>query len=268
MTGTRLVTAAAGVAVAALVAGCGTGSDGWAKGPTPSHSSAAVSASAAAASQGAATAGDNGVAQLPAADIVQRASQALRDAHAVRAAGTVEALGQTITLDLRLDTAGNCNGSLGLGGEGGFKLVKAGQQLWVKPDRVFWDAHGGAGIADLVGDRYLKTTVDDPDFGELGSLCDLGALADQLGSDTASLTTGAATTLRGLPAVPVSGSSDGEPGTLYVATAGAPVPLRLEKSAGAVDFTDFGTPVPSATPGPNETVDLNELTPGSSPSTV
>ncbi|MFF0391050.1 hypothetical protein ACFYS8_20510 [Kitasatospora sp. NPDC004615] len=259
----RTTTAMAGAAaaVAALTAGCGSGHS---TGPGAAGSPAAATATATAPAPGT----DNGVAGRPADEILRQSVQALTDAHAVRAVGTVGGDGPAITIDLRLDTAGNCTGTLGQSGVGSFQVVKAGQQLWVKPDQAFWQSHGGAALADAVGDRYLKTTSDDPDFGDIAGLCDLGALADQLGSAASDLAKGATSTVQGRPAVALTRSTDSGTATLYVATSGPPVPLRLEQSVGAVDFSDFGTPVPSATPGPDQSMDIDQLQPEASPTTV
>ncbi|WP_158715077.1 hypothetical protein [Kitasatospora phosalacinea] len=275
------MTAVTGAALAAALAvGCGSsgGPDGagsaagsTAGGPAASGTGSAVSASAAAATRD----GDNGVAQLPADEVLQRAAQALKDAGAVRTVGTVSSQGARIDLDLRLDTSGHCTGTLGQSGVGSFQVVKAGPDLWVKPDEEFWLSHGGEALSQLVGDRYLKTTSDNPDFAEIGELCDLGALADQLGTGRTGLAKGDPTTVQGRPALTLTADSDSDsgtgtgPGTLYVATTGSPVPLKLAKSTGAVEFSDFGTPVPSATPGPEQSLDLDQLeSPGPSASVV
>ncbi|KDN86778.1 hypothetical protein KCH_14080 [Kitasatospora cheerisanensis KCTC 2395] len=249
------MTAAGAAAAAVLAAGCG--GSGGSGGPAAAGSPAAATAAAS----------DNGVAALPAAEILQRAVQALRDARSVRETGTVGGNGMTITVDLRLDGAGSCAGTLRQAGVGGFQVVKAGQELWVKPDHAFWENNGDPALAELVGDRYLKTTSDNPQFAEVVDLCDLGALANRLGSGGSDLAKGAATTVQGHRTIPVTGHSDTGSGTLYVAADGPAVPLRMERDTGGrVDLGDFGTPVPSATPGPDQSVDLDQLQPGASPS--
>ncbi|RPE35845.1 hypothetical protein EDD38_4212 [Kitasatospora cineracea] len=267
MHGIRMRTAVAGAAAAAaLAAGCGSGSGGSGStgSPAASGTGSPVSASAAAAS----AAADNGVAGQSADQVLQRAVQALKDAGAVRAAGTVGSEGGQITMDLRLDTTGDCTGTLSQGGVGSFQVVKSGQQLWVKPDQEFWQTHGGPAMAQLVGDRYLKTTSDNPDFGEIGSLCDLTALADQLGTGKSGLAKGGEENVQGRPALTLTNTSGTGTGTLYVATTGEPVPLKLAKDTGAVEFSDFGTPVPSATPGPDQSLDLDQLQQPSSSTSV
>ncbi|MFD8483288.1 hypothetical protein [Kitasatospora sp. NPDC059673] len=259
----RTTTAVAvAAAVAALTAGCG--GSGHSAGPAAAGSPAAAGQSVTTPAPGS----DNGVAGRSAEEILQQSVQALTDAHAVRAVGTVGGEGQAITMDLRLDTAGNCTGTLGQAGVGSFQVVKAGQELWVKPDQAFWQSHGGSALADAVGDRYLKTTSDDPDFGDIAGLCDLGALADQLGSTASDLAKGATSTVQGRPAIALTRGTDSGTATLYVATDGSPVPLRLEQSVGAVEFSEFGTPVPSATPGPDQSVDIDQLQPEAGPTTI
>ena len=74
---------------------------------------------------------------------------------------------------------------------------------------------------------------------------------------------GGRTTVGGVPAVTVSGTSADGTGTLAVATRGRPYPLRMEKSggeeSGRAELKEFGTPVPTETPSPAETVDLDQL---------
>ncbi|GAA4874862.1 hypothetical protein [Kitasatospora terrestris] len=207
--------------------------------------------------------GENGVAELSAQQLVGRSVQALKEGRSARAAGSLTSEGEQIGLDLALDTGANCAGTMTLGPDGGFALVKIGNDLWIKPDAAFWATHGGSAVSDLVGDRYLRTTADDADFADVASLCDLDDLADSIGRNAVDVAKGPRTTLRGIPAVTVTGRNEGEPGTLYVATEGRPYPLRLEKATGpevgGIDFTDFGVPVPAAAPPPDRSVDLDEL---------
>ncbi|BAJ27265.1 hypothetical protein KSE_14370 [Kitasatospora setae KM-6054] len=252
-----MATAVAGAAlVAALAAGCGsTGGSAAANQVAPAATGGAVAGSPLAASRG----GGNGVERLTADEALERSVAALKAAGTVRVAGAVTGQGGRIEMDLRIDTAGNCAGTLSQSGTGGFQVVKAGPDLWVKPDAAFWAGHGGSAMSDLVGDRYLKTTADDPDFGDIAELCDLNTIADQLGGARSELTKGEPTTVQGRPALPLAGDAGSGTGTLYVAATGDPVPLKLEKSTGSVEFSEFGTPVPSATPGPDQSLDLDRL---------
>ncbi|MER5640549.1 hypothetical protein ABT095_26820 [Kitasatospora sp. NPDC002227] len=227
------------VLLALLVAGCGSGGGG-STAPTSAQPSG------------------NGVESLGAKDIVARSVQTLKDGRSAHLTGQTSSDGQTVTMDLAMDTTGNCAGTVSQTDQGTFKLVKLGKQVWVKPDAAFWQTHGGPATAQLVGDKYLKTSSDNPDFAQLASVCDLNTLADSIGSvDT--VTTGGRTTVNGTDAVALNGTKGADSGTVYVAVTGKPYPLRIEKSGGKLDFKDFGTPVPTTTPSPDQSIDLDEL---------
>ncbi|MEW1910492.1 hypothetical protein AB0442_18910 [Kitasatospora sp. NPDC085895] len=254
----------AGLVLLAGAAGCaGTGAGGG-PGAAPGSSGSGTAARSSAAASPASAQPENGVAALAGAEIVQRSVAALKEAGSVRIAGRGSSQGQTVTFDLSADTAGNCAGTMGLSGQGTFRLVKLGTQLWVKPDEVFWRTHGGAATEDLVGDKYLKTTTDNTDFSEIGTVCDLDALGSALVEQApGGLAVGKPVTVDGTPAVPVTGTADGATSTLTVATRGRPYPLRMERTGGEetgrVELKEFGTPVPTETPAPSDTIDLDRL---------
>ncbi|WP_030272431.1 hypothetical protein [Streptomyces sp. NRRL B-24484] len=256
----------AGLVLLTCAAGCAGTGTGGAPGAAPgsSGSSGSGAARSSAAASPASAQPENGVAALPGTEIVQRSVAALKEAGSVRITGRGSSQGQTVTFDLSADTAGNCAGTMGLSGQGTFRLVKLGTQLWVKPDEVFWRTHGGAATEDLVGDKYLKTTTDNTDFSEIGTVCDLDALGSALVEQTpGGLAVGKPVTVDGTPAVPVSGTAAGATSTLTVATRGRPYPLRMERTGGEetgrVELKEFGTPVPTETPAPSDTIDLDRL---------
>lgn len=268
MSDRRTATVLTGLLVLAGAAAC-SGGPGTAGGAAPAAGTAA-SGSAGRAPGGAGTtaaaATPNGVEAQDARTIVDRSLAALRQARSVRITGQGSSDGQAVTFDLSTDTDGNCAGTMGLSGQGTFRLVKQGTRLWVKPDPVFWRSHGGPGAEQLIGDKYLKTTTDNTDFAEMGTVCDLGTLAGSLADASGDLARGQAATVDGSPAVTVAGSGPRGDSVLSVATRGEPYPLRLEHTGGSdtgkVELKEFGTPVPTATPAPDETVDLDQLDAG------
>ncbi|MCU7822740.1 hypothetical protein [Kitasatospora sp. DSM 101779] len=260
----RMPAVLAGLVLLACATACAGGTAGGAPGTAPGSSAGGT---AARSSAPASAQPENGVAALPGPEIVQRSVAALKEAGSVRITGRGSSQGQTVTFDLSADTAGNCAGTMGLSGQGTFRLVKLGTQLWVKPDEVFWRTHGGAATEDLVGDKYLKTTTDNTDFSEIGTVCDLDALGSALVEQTpGGLAVGRPVTVDGTPAVPVTGTADGATSTLTVATRGRPYPLRMERTGGEetgrVELKEFGTPVPTQTPAPSDTIDLDRLNGG------
>ncbi|WP_354643517.1 hypothetical protein [Kitasatospora camelliae] len=249
------VAAFAGVVLLAGAAGCG------ADGSAPPSGAAPVGTR----SVPPAPSGANGVDRLEPREIVDRSVQALKDGYSARAAGWISDAEQEIAIDLVLDTDADCTGVLSLGEAGSLQLVKSGATLWVKPDALFWAARGTSDLARQVGDRYLRTTETDPDFADVAALCDLVQFADSIGREGGTLSRGDRETVGGTPAIAVESSGTEDPGRLYVATEGRPYPLRLEKTGaelGRIDFTEFGVPVPTAVPSPEESVDLDQLRQG------
>ncbi|MEV4613671.1 hypothetical protein AB0K43_13915 [Kitasatospora sp. NPDC049258] len=262
MGGRQMVVAVlVGAGLTAAAGGCASGGSGSGSGGS-APATAAPSGSAPAGAS-AAPASPNGVETLEPREIVERSAQALKDGRSVRVTGEVDSAGEGITIDLAMDADANCAGTMSMAGQGGFRLVKVGQQLWIKPDAAFLDANAGPAIAQLIGDKYLRTTVDNADFAEVGSLCDLNAIIDLVGTRNGPLSAGTRTTVEGAQVISVITTQDGLPGTLYVSVEGRPYPVRLEKVAGEesgrLDFKDFGAQVAATPPAPNQTLDLDEL---------
>ncbi|MFD7293725.1 hypothetical protein ACFV9W_10585 [Streptomyces sp. NPDC059897] len=181
-------------------------------------------------------------------------------------------------VDLRLDEKGNCTGELrmGTGGAkgGSVDLVKRGDEVWIKPDATFWKTQlpGRSGdlAAELIGDRYVHGTTDDPMLDGLSGTCDLDSFRERLkdGSDRATkeeLTKGDQKKLAGTEVVPLtpSGDTKGRGITLYVT---ADEPHRLvratEKDSDeslSMTLTDYGKPVPKKTPSADDSIDVSEL---------
>ena len=181
-------------------------------------------------------------------------------------------------LDLRLDDDGNCTGELRMG-TGGAKggtvdLVKRGDEVWIKPDVTFWKTQlpgrSGELAADLIGDRYVHGTTDDPMLDGLSGTCDLDAFRERLkdGSDRATkdeLTKGDQKKVAGTEVVPLTSSGDtkGRGITLYV-TADAPHRLvrATEKDSGeslSMTLRDYGKAVPKKTPSADDSIDVSDL---------
>ncbi|MEB8344193.1 hypothetical protein [Streptomyces endophyticus] len=179
-------------------------------------------------------------------------------------------------IDLRLDENGNCTGELrmGTGGAkgGSVDLVKRGDEVWIKPDAIFWKTQlpgrSGELAAELIGDRYVHGTTDDPMLDGLSGTCDLDSFRKRLkdGSDRATkddLTKGDQKKVAGTEVVPLTSGDSKERSTLYV-TADAPHRLvrATEKGSGeslSMTLTDYGKPVPKKTPSADDSVDVSDL---------
>lgn len=210
---------------------------------------------------------------LTAAQIAARSRDALLGAHSVHLStrGDLGEGSRPMTLDLTLDRDGNCDGAVDLGrSQGSVQIVKRGNDIWVKPDADFWKNQvptGGSAFAAILNGRFLRASADDSRLREVAVGCDLDTfqklVSDNAGNDRGTLRKGAGTTLDGTPVVPLTRIRDGQRLTTYVAATGEPYPLRLTlRGRGAdatVSFSAFDKPVPTTTPPPDETFDINAL---------
>ncbi|WP_223776304.1 hypothetical protein [Streptomyces sp. 135] len=238
--------------------------------------------------------GGNGVADLSARKISDKAKQELLDAESVhismkRTGGDTTAKGSgrdadadsdadsgsddPASLELTLDRDGNCAGTMKDARGASLDLVKRGDKVWMKPDEAFWktQAPGGDGkaAAELFKGRYIHGTTGDAMLKDAVGVCDLKELQREMRDaddtdDTKSLKKREPTTVDGIDVVPLTETEDGRKNTMYIAAEGKP---RLVKSVKNDDggertttgFTDYGEPVPARTPSPKESVDVAKL---------
>ncbi|MFD7066964.1 hypothetical protein ACFV97_06955 [Streptomyces sp. NPDC059913] len=216
---------------------------------------------------------DNGIDTLSARQIAERSRDALLSVDSLRvtARGDLGDGRPAKSLDVVLDRSGDCVGSVRLGGgQGSARIVKHGDEVWVKPDADFWKSQvpdGGAAFAAILNGRYLRAPASDPRLRPLTEGCD-PVVFEQLAGDVAhqdpaGLRKAPRTTLDGAPVVPLTSTREGRTWTTYVAATGRPFPVRITVHGGGADavvgLSGFGKPVPSATPPPDRTYDINAL---------
>ncbi|MEJ8655293.1 hypothetical protein [Streptomyces sp. MS1.AVA.4] len=215
---------------------------------------------------------DDDIETLTARQISAKAREALLGATSVHitSKGDLGRPGAPDELDLTLDRAGNCAGSVSMGESGSVEVIKRGTTVWLKPDAAFWKNHvPGAGEAAeaIVGDRYVRGSTEDSMLKGMAEVCDLDTFVNRLTGAPESdvvLTKGKKAEINDVDAIPLTGERSGRTITLYVATEGKPYPVRLVvKGAGAaeatVDFSAYDTPVPAGTPPADESIDLSTL---------
>jgi hypothetical protein len=245
--GRRGVAAAlAGAAILGSVAACS--SSGTA---TASGTSSTPGSTASAGTQGGALDG------LSADQIASRATADLKVVSSVHVKGSVQSSGQNIALNLTLGTQG-CTGTMGIGGEGSFVLLKIGKTLWIKPDDKFWKhAAGSAGSAltDLVSGKYIKPSAKGSSLASIGDLCNPAQFAKSFGSNMTGMVKGTTTTIAGQPALQIKDSGDAA--SAFVTVDAKPQFLRLDGggSNGRLDFTDYNAPLHLTAPPAAETLD-------------
>ncbi|GGL78056.1 lipoprotein [Streptomyces fumigatiscleroticus] len=212
-------------------------------------------------------AGTNGVGKLPADKIQARTRTAAESAAAVRLHGTVAAGERTYTLDMRLKSGGG-TGSVTAEGTT-FRLLRVGEQLFLKADAEFW-AHGdGRGdedtaAAEKLGGKYVKVPQGDPAYKKFSGFTDKDVLLDGLLTLHGTLATDGYHEQAGVRTIRITGD-EGSGGTLDVSLEGRPYPLRLVRagSAGTLRFSDWGRDFALKEPAKDETLDYGKQLPAS-----
>jgi len=244
--GRRGVAAAlAGAAILGSAAACSS------SGTAASGTSSTPGSTASASAKGGALDG------LSADEIARRATADLKAVSSVHVKGSVQSSGQNIALNLSLGSQG-CTGTMGIGGEGSFVLLKIGKSLWIKPDDKFWNhAAGSAGSAliDLVSGKYIKPSAKGSSLASIGALCDPAQFAKSFGGDMTGMVKGTSTTIAGQPALQIKDSGDAA--SAYVTVDAKPQFLRLDGggSNGRLDFTDYNAPLHLTPPPASKTLD-------------
>jgi hypothetical protein len=223
-------------AAAALLTGCGGKSDGGGATPAPAS---ATAVSAAPASVSPSTPADNGVAALEPSVIVSRAKAAVKSSKSFHMKGTVNEDGQRTAVDFKISGA-EFVGTMTVG-KAKVQLLRVSGKQYMKPDAAFWKMTNGKQadtVVQVVGDRWVKVPASNKDLRSLFTAADIDVLLAADGK----VTKGQAKVIAGTPAIGlVDHGSHG--GTLYVATAGQPYPLRIDgptAAAGGLAFSEFG----------------------------
>ncbi|WP_431676903.1 hypothetical protein [Kitasatospora sp. KL5] len=203
-------------------------------------------------------------------EIMKQAHTAMSALTALKLDGTITTDGQKITMHLAADKAGNCKGTVAVGGEGQVEILHNGTGTWIKPDAAFWKKIGsekanpkaGAAAAELFKGRYLTGGQDDTEIKEIASMCDLIKGITQGGDDPdTKVTKGSAGTTNGVKTFSLVGTDpDGARTTAYIATEGKPYLVRMEQTTGSepgqMDFSEFDKPITVQAPPADEVIDF------------
>jgi hypothetical protein len=205
----RAVVAAAGlVAVASGVAGCGGTSS-------------------------------NGESAKTAAQILTDAKAATSSLTSVHLTEVLTENGGTTRVDVDAGVKAG-GGGITIGGNT-LQVVVAGGSLYVKGDTQVWSTiTGSKSSAAVFAGKWLKTTLDDQQFGTLSQIVDITKLVGNY-TPQGAVTKEKPGTYKGRAAIGLR-TAGASAGTLYVATTGKPYFLGVTASGGrSVSFDSFNT---------------------------
>lgn len=170
-----------------------------------------------------------GEAAKPPDQILRDATAALRRVHSLRIAGTMTIGGRRTTIDAEVERQSAARMTLRSGSRSA-ALVVIGGDVYIKANAAFFKQQGSGAQAALLADRWLKVPASAAGgSGALTKSLDPARLGRCLGDKHGTLTRGATTTIGGRAAIAIVDKGDrpgATPSTLYVATSGAPLPLR------------------------------------------
>jgi hypothetical protein len=177
------------------------------------------------------TSGDS-LAGLSAAEIWARSAEALESVDSVRVAMLTEGSAGRTGVDVHMDRAGSCTGSIDEPGTGRAEfLVREGSEVWMKPDTQYWQTElevTDPALLSLVDGTYLYSADTAPQIREMIGVCSLDDMIAGFASSYGDLPTevGPETEHNGIPAITISGLDDeGAEISMLVATEGEPYPL-------------------------------------------
>ena len=207
--------------------------------------------------------GDSDFAKQSGDKIAADAKADMKDLDAVRFSGEITSSGGTTTLDVQASSAGDCTGSIGVGGGTAEILAKDGTN-WFKPDEAFWRANAGDSadaIMAAVGDKWVLDT--DSNFAQF---CDIDAFFDNLFKDEQGAgkyqTTGT-DEIDGQKVIKVEQSDDNGTSVGYVLIDGDHYLLKLERTEGDepghLEFSDFNEEFDVTAPADDEVIDLSTV---------
>ncbi|MER8040132.1 hypothetical protein ACWEP8_39260 [Streptomyces hydrogenans] len=208
--------------------------------------------------------------------IADRAVDATRSADSLRMTGQVVSEGQHLDVDFSVDDRGSCRGRIGVD-DGDAELRRLDGVTYLKGDEAFWrismTAQGVpenqiAPVIELVKGRWLKIDPGQAGSADLGEVCDLDSLLDDLGRDEdgARLTRGPDREVDRTPVATLVKKESGETTTVSVAQEGKPYIRQVVRTGGdepgSMTLSEFDRPVRVTAPPADETVDLSRLDPG------
>ncbi|GGO85888.1 hypothetical protein [Wenjunlia tyrosinilytica] len=173
-----------------------------------------------------------------------------------------DGLGRSYRIDMRFGQSGSGSSGTISAGESTARVLRVGDEVWIKAPYDFWAAVGGSNFAAEYRNKYVKAPVDVVSFKGLIA----NTYADKL---IARLTKGAGapakgkeqSDLDGRPAVPLhTKATGGYGGTVWVSADGAPQLLRIETAgtapiSGSIDFVDYGKRYEPVPPRPEQVAD-------------
>jgi len=200
----------------------------------------------------------NGEASKPPARVLADAKAAATSASSVHVSGHLVSNGTPVTLDLTMVRGKGAKGSASINGLD-FDAVRIGDTVYIHGSDDFYKQYAGAAVAQLLHDRWIKASTNQPQFRTFAPLTDVGALLTEVSKNHGKLVNDGATTYRGQQVVAIRDTSDNS--KLYVAGTGKPYPVALvggkKGQTGTIAFDDWNKA--TSLSAPKNAIDISQF---------
>ncbi|MET7293588.1 hypothetical protein ABZS79_15900 [Streptomyces griseoloalbus] len=210
----------------------------------------------------------NGIKDLSAKEIAERAIDATRNADSLQLESRGEIEESRYRTSLALDKRGDCRATDDIDGESA-QAIKTGDTTYTKGNDAFWknyvdyfggDAESATRVAEFMKDRWLSAPSGGDPVG-LAQFCDADFWLQGIG--TGGLRKAGTTEVDGQPTVTLTRKKAGATDTWYVASEGQPYLLKFTSVGGdwPVESTvkDYNRPIGVEAPPADDVVDLNRF---------
>jgi hypothetical protein len=199
---------------------------------------------------------DNGEASKPANRVFADARAAAVSAASVHVTGRVSSKGTPITLDLSIAGERGAKGSMSTNGLD-FDLVRIGDVAFIRGSDAFYEHFAGAGVAQLLHGKWIKSSIVSGRFRSLGPLTSIRLLLGEVATHHGKLVNDGKATYKGEDAVAIRDTSDNS--KLYVAATGKPYPIAIvggkKSQSGTITFGNWNASVSLA--APKDAIDIS-----------
>src|SRR5690349_2904588 len=195
---------------------------------------------------------------MSADEIAKESVAALHALESVRIAGTAPSDGEIVEMDLALDSTGNCEGTVGLGG-GTAEVIAADGQQYLRGDEGFWKSTVGekdaGAVMSLLGDKWAKVPAGTEG---VSSFCELDKFLSGFDEDEikgSKISKGQLTEIDGVAVLELTSVERDGTYKLWVATEGEPYIVRVKGDSaekGTLTFSEFNEPVDPDVPDADE----------------
>lgn len=200
----------------------------------------------------------NGEASKPPARVLADAKAAATSASSVHVSGHLVSSGTPVTLDLTMVRGKGAKGSASINGLD-FDAVRIGDTVYIHGSDDFYKQYAGAAVAQLLHDRWVKASTDQPQFRSFAPLTDIGALLTEVSKNHGKLINDGTTTYQGEQVVTIRDTSDNS--KLHVAATGKPYPVALvggkKGQTGTIAFDDWNKA--ASLSAPKNAIDISQF---------